>query len=459
MPALAGPLTLQEALELAARHNIEVWLAAQQRKVEQELATHSLLKMLPSLLAGGESSRRSEYEASSSESLATGQESLEPSFSSEKEVNRWDVSGIWNLLDFGISYLRARQQANRVLIAAERERRVRQNLALEVTRTWWQAVTAREVARQADELAERVAAALDKLGRQVAEKAISEVDGLKRETMLLEQQEELERYKRSYLAAKAELAALIGLPPGADLSLAEVDLEQPPSPAEFDVEELEREALRRRPELYEKDLEEAISRDEARLALAQMLPSVSLFWRFDHDNNRYLAFKHWHTAGIRASWDLLTIPQQLAHHGALKHQTELVIRQRLAVAVAILTQLQLALIDYTDTAERLTLARAIADRHQALLLALQSAAGEGKSHGGETLDQELKALKARARYLTGYAALMTAEARVWSTIGRDVSAASSKPRPTTIAPSAAEGPEAGVEIGTTTQPCDSQPAP
>lgn len=421
-PLVEAPLTLADALRYADRHNIEVWIAALERRFQHELATQSLLKMLPALMTGVEVSRRSEFDAAASVSLETGEQSLEPSYASEKQVRTWNIETTWSLLDFGISFFRARQQSNRVAIAAERERRVRQNLALEVTRAWWQAVTAREVAAAAERLAGDVAEATAKIREQISNKTISEIDGLQIETKLLEQEDELRRYRRSYQAAKAELAALLGMPPGADFELAEVDLGAAPEALALDVEALEWEALRARPELFEKDMEEAISRDEAHVAFVQMFPNLSAFFRWDNDKNRYLAFNYWNTAGIRVTWDLMTIPQQLQQRAAIELQTELIMQRRTAVAVAILTQLHLSLIDYRDALRQFEDVGSIARKRAELVAAIENAATQGKSHGGELLEQRLKHLKMRARQLTAHAAVRTAEARLFNTVGRNLRA-------------------------------------
>ena len=155
------------------------------------------------------------------------------------------------------------------------------------------------------------------------------------------------------------------------------------------------------------------------MALAQLLPSVSMFWRYDNDNNRYLVFKHWQSAGFRASWDLLTIPAQLQQREVIKLQTKLVGSRRTALAVAILTQLHLSLLDCAEAAERLEVTGAIAERRQRLLTAIESAVTEGTSHDGECLDQRLKFLRAHGRYLRAFANLMVAEARLLNTVGRD----------------------------------------
>ncbi|MGB2985625.1 MAG: TolC family protein [Phycisphaerae bacterium] len=417
-PDIRSPLTLEDALDYAARYNIEAWIAAQESKFQRELATQSTLKMLPSLMVGAGSQERSRFDASSSQSLEKRDESLEPSFSSEKRGGTFDISLTWNLLDFGISFLRARQQGNRISIALERERRVVQNLALQVTSTYWRAVAARESAEKAEQIGEEVSVMLADIRKEIADKTISEIDGLKRETSLLERQDELRRFKRDYLKAKTELAKLIGLPPGTPFTLAEVDFDNPIEPLHYDIEELEWEALRNRPELFEKDLEQAISRDEARVALAQMFPSPAMFLQFNYDSNRFLAYENWSTVGIRASWDLLAIPQQIKQRGAVKLQAELIAKRRMAIAVAILTQLHLSLIEYDEGLEQCEFSRTIAQKYGSLLEAVMSQAAEGKSHGGECIEQRMKYLKTRARYLSTYANVMTSNARLLNTIGR-----------------------------------------
>jgi outer membrane protein TolC len=419
-PTVEEPVTLDVALAYADRYNIEVWLAALERRFQHELTTQSLLKMLPSFIAGGNASRRSEFDAATAVSLATGEESLEPSYTSEKEIRTWNLEATWSLLDFGISFLRARQQSNRISIATERERRVRQNLAMKVREAWWQAVTSRVSAEFAAAAAEEVADALAKIRSEVAAKSISQIEGLRIETRLLELQEELRRYRRDYLSAKTELATLMGLPPGAEIELAEVDLTATPKSLTIDIEALEHEALRSRPELFEKDFEESISRDEAHLAIVRMFPDLVPFWRYDDDRNRLLSFNHWNTAGIRVTWDLLLIPQQLQQHAAMKLQTELVARRRTAIAIAILTQLHLAIIDYQDAREQLETTASIAEKRRELASAIANAASEGKSHGGEVLDQRMRHLRAQAKHLVAYARLMAAEARLSNTVGRDI---------------------------------------
>lgn len=441
-PQVEGPITLATAHQLAAAHNMDAWLADLDRRFQRELTTQSLLKLLPSLLAGAENRRRSVLDAASSESLYKGTQSLEPSYSSDLRTRTWDISLTWSLLDFGVAFLRSRQAADREWIAVERARRVRQNLTLEVTRAYWQAVTARSAAEEAERAAAEVAAALERIAREVQQKTISNIEGLKSETRLLEQQEELRRYRRAYLTAKTELATLMGLEPGTPFELAEVELRAGPPADDLDVPALENEALLCRPELFEKDHEESISRDEAWIALAQMFPNLSLLYRKEGSDNRFLVFKEWDTTGLRATWDLLLLPQQFVQLHAARLQTDLIARRRAAVAVAILTQLHLALIDCQEAAEQCQTTGVLAGKSAALLAAIESAAEEGKSHGGEALDYRMKYLKARARFLAALADAQVARARLHNTLGRDSAAAlAAAPPPAPFTPAASEAQE------------------
>lgn len=419
-PMIERPLTLADALQYAQQYNIQAWISAQESKLQHEQITQSALKMLPAMLIGGEYSERSHYDASSSQSLRTGKQSLEPSFSSEVRVRTFDVTATWNLLDFGISFLRTRQQGNRAMIAAENERRVRQNLAFEVTRTYWAAVAARESAECAERIGGQVCTALESIRKEIEEKTVSQVDGLRQETLLLQRFEELRGYRRSFRRAQEDLAALIGLPPGAPFELARVDCDQPVPPLSLDADALEWQTLRNRPELFQKDLEELVVHDEALVAIAEMLPSPAGFWRYDSDRNRFLVYNQWNTVGIRASWDLLALPAQIQGYANTRLQAELVARERTAIAVAMLTQLHLAIIDFHEAAEQREFSRNLSRKHDALLEAIQSEADEGKASGGDALDQELSRLRARARYLADHADLMTSIARLSNTIGTDL---------------------------------------
>lgn len=415
-PRVPAVLSLEIALQLARVHNLDARIAEQEAAFQHELATQARLGMLPTLMMNRESSRRNRFDAASSQSISTGQQSLEPSFSSEKEVDTLEFNATWNLLDFGISFFHARQQATRTEIARQRARRVQQNLALEVTSAYWRAVSAREAADAAEALTGNVEQRLALVRKEMDEQTRPQIEALKLETRLLELLDELQQYSRDARVAKLELAKLIGIMPGDDFSLALPDF-SPPERLAFDLELLDGAALQNRPELFEKDLEQALTQDEVYIAIAQMLPGISFFWRYEFDENRFLVFDEWNTAGIRATWDLLRIPQELQRTRVLKRQDELIAARRRALAIGILTQLRLAVIDYEEAFGQLALRQRLANQHARLLTALANSAEAGESTGIDVLEQRLRRVRMEARALRGRAMLEIALARVWNTVG------------------------------------------
>ena len=51
------------------------------------------------------------------------------------------VNLLWNVLDFGVSYYRVRQQNKRTIHALHEIRRIRQKLAYDITQAYWRCVT------------------------------------------------------------------------------------------------------------------------------------------------------------------------------------------------------------------------------------------------------------------------------------------------------------------------------
>ena len=110
-----------------------------------------------------------------------------------------------------MSYYGAKQQADRALIAHERRRKAVQSVVQEVRRAWCRAAAAERMLAGVEALMARVRAAL-----QVQ----SPLEALRYQRSLLEARQALEAERRAGRRAKIELAALIGLAPGANYRIA-----------------------------------------------------------------------------------------------------------------------------------------------------------------------------------------------------------------------------------------------
>ena len=96
--------------------------------MEQALALNQLdlddYELLPTLTAKAGYADRSEFSASNSKELDGPPPSGAFSYSGDRTSFTGNLTLSWNVLDFGVSYFNARQNADRSLIADERRKKV-----------------------------------------------------------------------------------------------------------------------------------------------------------------------------------------------------------------------------------------------------------------------------------------------------------------------------------------------
>ena len=127
-----GPYAFWGVLLAALKYNLDNRL----KLMEQALAHRQLdmanFSLLPQLTANAGYSTRDNVYGSASEDLATGEQSLVPSTSQDQDYHTADLTFSWSLLDFGVSYFQAKQQADQTLILEERRRKVVQVMLQQV---------------------------------------------------------------------------------------------------------------------------------------------------------------------------------------------------------------------------------------------------------------------------------------------------------------------------------------
>ncbi len=416
---LRKSLTVRDAIEYALKNSFEARLMAKKKEIERELVTGSKLRLLPTLQANLERSRQDRLTPSYSKDYRTEEKAAEPTYSQGRHTNTFQMSLIWNLLDFGATYLKSRQAQDRYLMSEQNLRRVRQNLVLSVTKAYWRAVVAQEALKVAEDLAVKSEVHEDEIEKLIEKGAISKYQGLEIQSRLLSSRMNLEEFEQEYARAKATLSGLMGMAPGTKFRLDRPDFKTDLVIEPLPMRELEKETLRRRPELFNEDLNERISYDEARIALIKMFPSPSLFLRYEHDANKLLYVHDWWTVGLNASMQLLSLPAKYSDYKATKLESGMIVERRHALAVAILSQLHLAAIDYNDAQRRYGYTRQLMDYRNQQLDFVRKQRKAGKAHHGVELEAEEKALRARIEFVKAHTDLLVAQRQLDNTIGRD----------------------------------------
>ncbi|MGD9637444.1 MAG: TolC family protein [Alphaproteobacteria bacterium] len=338
---IIGKLSIYEAMARAIKYNLDHRIKLIEEVIAQGVVDVSSYDMLPKLAASSGFSLRSNDAGSSSDSLYTGSQTLEPSTSEEKHRKLFDLSMSWNVLDFGVSYVNALQQADRVFIAKELRRKAIQNIVRDVRASFWKAVGAQKLKPELDAIIADIEAALNNTVKDES----GDVERLNNQKELLSILKNLLDLRKEAAFAKLELASLMNLDPQQDFVLDET------SKPEFDDEDLdinvpirnmEQQALMNRPELRAKDYEERISAAEVRKELLRYLPGIEVSSSLHHDSNEYLYNKTWAETGIKVTWNLLNFFSGDKRIANAENKLELTKLKRLALNVAILTQVHVA---------------------------------------------------------------------------------------------------------------------
>ena len=169
---VGGPIDLYEAMARALKYNLDYKVEMAQEALKGRELDSARFDMLPQLVASSGYAGRSNYSGASSLSLLSGRQSLEPSTSSEKNVFTADLGLSWDVLDFGLSYVRAQQKADEVLISMEARRKVANRIIEDVRTSYWRAVSAERLLKKLGELETSVTTTLGNSER-LAERRVS----------------------------------------------------------------------------------------------------------------------------------------------------------------------------------------------------------------------------------------------------------------------------------------------
>ncbi len=151
-----GPVSVEEAIARTLKYNLDYRLKRMESALELGLTGQAAYDMLPKLLTSAGYRTRQNSPGGTSIGILDRMVSLRPSTAVRPHHAQGAAEFSWNLLDFGVSYFRARQQADKFLIAEERRRKVIQNMVQDVRTSFWRALGAQRLAKEAKEFLSRL---------------------------------------------------------------------------------------------------------------------------------------------------------------------------------------------------------------------------------------------------------------------------------------------------------------
>jgi outer membrane protein TolC len=361
---------------------------------------------------------RNNVSASSSQSVETGTQSLEPSTSQDRDREVADLTMVWNVLDFGVSYISAKQAGDQRLIVQERRRKVINTIVQDVRSAYWRAMAAERLLKQIDSLMVRVDTARGN-SQSMSEQRIGDpVQALGYQRSLIQATRQLEEQRRALSLAKTELATLINLPLGTELTLATQDEYVIPE-LKVDLARLEQEALTSRPELREQDYQTRITAAETRKAMLRLLPGLEFSAGGHYDSNSFLVEQGWADYGVKVTWNLFNVISAPAAINVAKAGEEVAAARRQAMSIAVLAQLYVANANYREALRQFKTSQQLSEIDGQIVGQLRNrhqAAGLGEL---DLIQGELNTLQADLRRDLAYADLRNAYGQIFASAGLD----------------------------------------
>jgi outer membrane protein TolC len=419
---VSSSIDLYEAMARALKYNLDARVELMQKMLAQTQLDLSHYAMLPRLAANAGFDGRNNFTGAYARSLITGNRILEPFTSADKNIFSADLSLSWNVLDFGLSYIRAKQAADDVLIAEEERRRVANRVMQDVRAAYWRAISAERILPSLKMLDEWVKGAIEKAQAVQDEKLNAPLVPLQYKLDLLNTQRYIQQLFRELSVAKLQLAALINLPPGQEQKMVLVEPERESStvnlPSNMSV--LEDRALHARPELRMIDYRRRINARETKAAILEMLPSLNLQSGGNYSSNSFLFYNNWAAYSARASWNLLSVFRFPARAKTIEAQDKVLHTQGLALTMAIMSQVHVSVAQFAQAKKEMTTAKLYNATQSQITEHTRVAWRTAKLSELAMLRERVNQVAAQLRYDAAEADLQTACASLLAAVGEDV---------------------------------------
>lgn len=349
------PISLNQAIARAVAFNLERRVKEIEREIEDAKLRTKSVDMLPAL----------EFDAGRDTTS-------EPLSSTDDHVTQTASAGMtWNILDLGVSYARAKQQADEVLIARENERKALQDIIRGVRTAYWRAVGAQRLMGKVQAIAQNIKIAMreSRAMEQSGANDVAKSVAYRRE--IVESVRQALTIQGELREARGELAEYLNIRPGTDFKLAEITLASSMPALPMSLAEMERHALENRPELRIEDYNERMSEWQAREALFDMLPGAKLTAGKNYSSDAFNLTTNWISTGFQLGLNIIDLFSGSGRMDEAEKRGDLARRQRLALTLAVMTQTHMAYIQFRNASQQMRLAREVAraDRRLARLVA------------------------------------------------------------------------------------------
>jgi outer membrane protein TolC len=415
-----GKITLSQATARAIRYNMDY----RTRMMEQAWSLGQLdvanFDLLPKMTISAGYTDRS----NAAFGYGFGQDgkvTTNPSASQERAVTTSKSGFSWSLLDFGLSYYRARQLADQALITEERRRKAMQNLMQDVRLSFWRAYVAQQLLPEMGRLLRELDRNAFRAKIILAQRLLTPLQIISYRRSLIDLEQQLANRATELAQSRVEFAQLINLPPDQTYELEAPSMEVAMRDFVGKVEVLDQLALENRPELREEGYRVRIAElEKTRMQLQAILPGISVDYSYNTSSNKYLLNGSWAAIGAEAAANLVKLFSLPAVNKSAQAQKQMDEARRMAQAAAVLAQIRIAVTRYDVLGTEYQYWQDAIEDDKRFLETLTASANVGVETELELIRAKAKLLSTRVGAGLAYANLEAAVGRIYHSVGLDV---------------------------------------
>lgn len=420
LSSVNGPLTLSHAISRSLQYNYDTEIARLETTQEERRMDLALNGMLPQLSASSGYDHRSNHNSAESKSQEDNVESLEYSYSEQLAHGNGNIGFTWNLMDAGISYFQAKQQGYRALIAVERRRKAINDLVRKVTNDYWRAKTAQDILPRLQPMIDQAETMMDQSKIVMENHMQSPTVLMDYQQSLLQTIRQMQKMKVDMITAQIDLASDIHADSNSHYVLATNAEDIHPVDLTNKVSELERIGLTMRPDIRIESYQQKIDRQDIYKEILKIMPGIGAVGNVNFDSNQLLYHNIWGEIGTHAAINLINLvnaPKQFAiAHGNIKISEQ----RRLALGLAIITQINLASAQYEMNLENMKTTSRIHDVGVNMEEVAQKTADAGFESESNRIRHQMIGMLTEISYSQSLALLQGNLADIYNSVGIDL---------------------------------------
>lgn len=403
---ITGSIDLYDAMARALKYNLDTKVEIMQAALKTREADLVSYSALPKVVAGAG---------------YAGRDQADPSTPSTRDdsIRTADLTFSWNILDFGLSYVRAKQAADQALIQEEMKRRIVNKVIEDVRTAYWRAVSYQRLVGRMRALEGRVARALRDTRGLSSSGESSPLVALTYERELIEVKREVEMLEGELKVAKSQLAALMNVTPGTEFTLTVPKRASTRLTVPDNMPEMFRIAVENRPEMREVAYRTRINEKEVNAALLEILPGFNVYAGANYDSNEFIATNDWLSWGAKVSFNAMKLASMPAVNKKIEAEKEVLDARALSVAMAIMTQVHISRTRYAHFNKSYGTAAALSNVSHRILKQVRDETNAQKTSEQILIREEMNALLADAKLDMAYADLQNAYANIYASLGVD----------------------------------------